>query len=492
MNEQQYRDVLLAKAIETQPPPPGQPPLLSEKDIRQVTERALHELRGNKGQGTRQLERLAIHRADLMLRLASHAQPAITALRRPRRSASLLWWLPVLALLLGFGVEKIAEPHRINLLTWPLLAIVLWNLLMYAVMGVMSLRRLLVRRRAGELDELQAEALRPVAQWWSRSRIKDVYLRHIHQRFMQDWAAYSQARHGRILRALTHVCAAALALGVALALWATGLFTEYRIGWESTWLGPEQMQRLTHLLSWPAQTLLGQPAWSLEQIQQLQNWPEGAQQDGRAWLIAYSVLLALVVIVPRLLLAAWHGVAALGLSKTLHVPLDEPYFQRLTRDLSSQSTHILVHPFSMEMNNPRQQQVLQFAQRHFGAAAHVQFGPVLEYGQGENRFGQTLEGSRPNLQVLLFNMAATPEQETHGAAMAQFENHVQGARAIWLYGHDFAQRLGEGEAARQRIAERSHLWQVFVEGAGMQAQFVGLPASVAPEKTASTAAQTFA
>lgn len=491
MNEQQYRDVLLAKAIETQPPPPGQAPLLSDKDVRQATERTLRELRLGKG-GARQLERLAVHRADLLLRLASHTQPAIGPLRRPRRAASLLWWLPLLALLLGFATEKIAEPHRLNLMAWPLLAIVFWNLAMYVVMAVLWLRRLLRPRRPGEVDELGLEALRPVTNWWTRSALglkdKDGYLRTIYQRFMADWMPYSHARHARVLRSLTHLCAAALAIGVGAALWFTGMFAEYRVGWESTWLTPQHMHTLAHWLSWPAQTLLGMPAWSLEQIEQLQSWPAGQQQNGRQWIIAYSTLLALTVVLPRVLLAVWNWVAALGLSKTLHLPLDEPYFQKIARDFSSDATTVAVHPFSMVMNNQRQQQVVQFVQQHFGAAAHVHFAPTLEYGEGEGRFAHTLESAQPHLQALLFNMAATPEEETHGAALAQFEAHVPGARGVWLYGHEFAQRLGDTEAARHRIAERSHLWQVFVESHGMQAQFIGLPAHAA--QAAAPSAQT--
>lgn len=485
MNEQQYRDVLLAKALEQchADTTSAAAPLLNAQDLRAATEKALHEAptpRSGTAAQPRQLERLLVRRAEHLLQAANARAPGLQALRKPPRVAQWLWWLPVLALLLGFASEKLGQPHRLNLVALPLLAIVGWNLLLYASGLLRSLWRLRRPRPApAALAAPTAAPWEPALRWWSRSTLamQDERLRKVYQHFVQDWTPYRQARQARLLRAWLHLGAAALALGMIAAMWVTGMFVEYRIGWESTWLSAPQMQALANTLSWPAQQLLGMAPWSIEQIERLQAWPAGQQQSGQQWILAYSLLLALVVVVPRLLLAAWHWSAALRQSRALHLPLAEPYFQGLVRDFSSDATHILVLPFSMSLDEARQQRIRHFVQQQFGAAAHLHFGPSLAYGDqashGGDYFRNTLEAHTPSLQALLFNLSATPEEETHGSVLRQFDAHVSGARSVWLYGHELAQRLGPGEAARQRLTERCHLWQTFVEHHGLHAEFIG-------------------
>ncbi|THU02816.1 DUF2868 domain-containing protein [Lampropedia puyangensis] len=480
MNEQQYRDVLLAKAIETPTSPDAA--LLSQHDTRVATEKALHELRSNKSSNTRKLERLAARRAQLLLHTAASREKHIAALRTPaRRWSAWLWWLPALALILGFCSEKITEPHRLSLIALPLLAIVVWNLVMYLAMLARLLIKLLRRnKKHATATETLLAVPAPVQRWWSRSTaaMKEPAIRSIYQRFLQDWSPYLQRKQARLVQCMLHLCAAMLAVGVVAGLWVTGMFAEYRIGWESTWLNAQHMQYLTNLLTWPAQKILGMPAWTLEQMQLLQTWPTGNQQGGQQWIVAYSLLLVLVVVLPRLLLALWNAVAMLKMGQSLHLPLASPYFQKLARDFSSDTTLVLIHPFSMTMNAQRQQVLQHYVHAHLGAAAHLQFAPKIEYGEAAGNSGyfrDTLQDTEPNLQILLFNLSATPEEETHGAVMAQFEAATSGAKGIWLYSAEMAERMGNGAAALQRLDERKHLWQHYAQIHDLHIAFIDAP-----------------
>lgn len=482
MNEQQYRDVLLAKAIEMQAAPEGS--LLSQHDLRTATEKALHELRGKNNTQQRHFERLVARRAELLLQTSNQYDARIHTLRFPaHRWSRWLWAIPVLALLLGFASEKVAEPHRLSLIALPLLAIVSWNMLVYAFMlvrGVLSLGR---RKPSKSLDsDAHLNASGTLGLWLSRSSavLKDPTIGRIYQHFLRDWSPFLQRKQARQLQAMLHISAAMLAVGVIAALWVTGMFNEYRIGWESTWLNAGQMHTLVNILSWPAQAILGMPPWSLEHIQLLQTWPAGNQQGGQQWILAYSLLLGLVVVLPRLLMALFNAVMIVRLTQSLHLPLAHPYFQQLTRDFSSDATTVLVHPFSMSMNAHRKQVLQQHLQTQFGAAAHLQFAPNIEYGDTSGHSGyfrDTLEDKTPSLQVLLFNLAATPEDETHGTVIAQFESHTPGPTGVWIYCAEMAERLGSGAAAQQRLNERKLLWQQCIQAHGMQVAFVEQPAA---------------
>ena len=57
-------------------------------------------------------------------------------LERRNALAWLSFLLPPVSLLAGFGLDRITDPHRVDLLSIPLLLIIGWNLLVYAAMFV--------------------------------------------------------------------------------------------------------------------------------------------------------------------------------------------------------------------------------------------------------------------------------------------------------------------------------------------------------------------
>ncbi|RZS30188.1 DUF2868 domain-containing protein [Corticibacter populi] len=480
MNEQQLRDILLAKAIETEPAQ-GQPALLDQEQAQAATEQALYELRDQQRLApSRRLSLLLQRRAERIVRAALAMQPQLAALRQPNRQVHWLYAaLPLLAFLTGFLGDRIGEPHRVDLLAAPLLAIIGWNLLAYAFMLLGGLRRLQPAAAAGAASATDA----PVALWrslWSRRWLplaQDRQLGTLARAFRADWAPYAQALHRRYWRRSLHWSAAALALGVTASLWTTGLLTEYRIGWESTLLQPTHLQGLLNALTWPARTLLQQPPWTLEQVQALQAWPSGNRQGGLQWITAYSILLAVCVVLPRLLMGLYQEWRAHHQARHLSLPLQTQYFQKLARDFASDALSISVQPFDMAINAARQQQLRNFIQAQFGSAAHVVVAPTLQYGDGDGGKSAftAVDDSAPSLRVLLFNLAATPEREIQGRAIEQLSQspQAQGSEcAVWLYAHELAERLGDGQ--HQRLEERKHLWQGFAEAHGVpNVRFIG-------------------
>ena len=80
-------------------------------------------------------ERFLDMRAQRVLQTVADRNPAIASLQDV--PASRYWLLvatPLATLVLGALTERIADPHRVDLLSLPLLAIVLWNLLVYLLL----------------------------------------------------------------------------------------------------------------------------------------------------------------------------------------------------------------------------------------------------------------------------------------------------------------------------------------------------------------------
>lgn len=482
MQLSQVRRILLTKAIEERASPSA---LLSAAKRDEATKQALsharqHQSAQSKSKGNSQGSRfgqLLQKRADLLLPQALQKSPNLASLLDARHT----WWLYAIvcagAFLTGILLDRITDPHRLNLLSRPLLGIMAWNLLAYALLAIGMLWKIPFAARAQRIagaastasGGLFASLSRKLGAGGSASKAE----RDIKQAFWQDWQPYNQ--QPRHWQCAMHLGAAAMALGVVASLWLTGLFTEYRVGWESTFLTAAQVQSLLHALTWPAQQLLGMPAWSLEQIQQLQNWPpntvQHGAQHGAQWVTSYALLLTLVVVVPRLILAALVALRIHHANTRAQIDYQIPYFQNLQKDFGSESMHLLIQPYSLNITPVREQSLLAFARRQYGAAVDCQILPSAAYGQ-DFTFATTSGGEGETIAVIVFNLAATPEKEAQGEAMQQIATRHPGQKAAWLLCREYAERLGSDADGKARLAERQALWKNFIQAHGMQAFFV--------------------
>lgn len=471
LKQEDIQRILLAKAIETQPPETA---LLDAQAGEAATRNALYQIRtGTHGKSDpAHRQALLERRAGLLLEQAWRKAPDLKRLLHRQSNTSLwLWVFPLAALLLGFAGDRIADPYRINLLSAPFLLIVLWNVLAYLWLLSGPLRR---KSAADAMHQLPAGLsgwlLRP--SW--NSHADKAAEKAIAHRFWADWQPHVRPLQGLRLQAGLHLGAAALSLGVLASLWFTGLFTAYRVGWESTFLHAAQVHTLLNALSLPAQWLLGLAPWTLEQVQQLQTWPQSDEHAGLRWVQIYSVLLATLVIVPRTVLAAVCLARLRWRRDRLELPLNTPYFQQLLRDLGSEATTVVVHPYHLPMNEARREAVSAHVRRVYGAAAQCELTAPITYGK-EEAFSPAPapDGQAPTLHALLFNLAATPEPENHGKAMRRLnESSGVGAKAVWLLGHDYTQRIGSTADGQLRLAERLRLWQQFAHEYGLEAQRV--------------------
>lgn len=256
---------------------------------------------------------------------------ATVALRDPRTAALqrgdpllrlLAWALPLLALLLGAALEQLDNARQVNLLSPPLLAFLGWNLLVYLAL---LLRPLLPRGAAGPLLDRLADVL---ARGGTGARA----LRpEIAARLRLRWWQAAGAMEGWRLQQVFHASAAAWAVGVGLAMAAGGLVRQYHVGWESTWLDASQVHALLGLLFAPVAALLPLEGFSLADVQRLHlgsGAPVGPG-EARHWILQYLALLALLVVVPRTLLALHAGLRRRWAGRALPVDLRTPYVAQL-------------------------------------------------------------------------------------------------------------------------------------------------------------------
>jgi hypothetical protein len=326
-DEQQARLMILAQAIETSD---AQGKLLSAAEREDIDRLALQSARAAAAGAPVNVEDFLRERAQQVLNMIENRNPALASLRERRPWTQ---WLtaaaPLAAVALGAATDRIANPHRVDLLSLPLLAILGWNLVMYCAL-LFSYRL----RRPGR-DRVTFASLPRWAvglRGWQRrpgqlqANVTALFLRH--------WYGASAALRAQRWRKTLHLAAAGWALGVALSLFTRGLVVEYRVGWESTFLNAEQVHAILRVLLMPAMALFPFEPFSVQDIAGLQFSNGNGALAGARWVYLYATLLAVVVILPRLLLALFAGWRERMLSGRVWLSLTDPYHQRLLHMLN--------------------------------------------------------------------------------------------------------------------------------------------------------------
>lgn len=450
MNEQVARDVVLVRAIEATD---RKKEVLSEDD-RQYASRSARELAQWQAADSKSPvtpDHFLQQRADLLLkRLAERSAPFKIFMKRgsPWRAISI--GMPLIALLVGAGVDRIGDPHRVDLLSAPLLGIIGWNLLVYLFM----LAWLLTPRPVNPAPSKWLQRL-SVGKPALPRKLGPVLSAALID-FMAEWSRISgKLTRARLTRSL-HLAAAMFALGAVLSLLARGLLTQYVAGWESTFLGATEVHAALSVLFAPAQWLLGLQGFSVADIDALRFANPPAPEGGRRWVLLYAATLALLVIVPRLLLAGIAHVQAHRRAVRVAIDLEQPYYRQLTSKMGGPAGLLRVLPYSFTVDEARDRGLAVVAAALLGENATVMLRPSSVYGD-EPALADGASGV--TMTAALFNLAATPENENHGAFIAQLAATTP-RMTVLIDESALAERFGT-EAGKARIAERVALWQQF-------------------------------
>ncbi|WP_313070725.1 DUF2868 domain-containing protein [Melaminivora sp.] len=325
LEEAQLRRILLAQAVARQD---AQGSLVTAAE----SEAALQDgVAGARAAGAVPVQPgdVLLPRAEALLRHAAGREPAIAALQADGwRLRWLARTLPLAALALGLAADRIANAHRVDLLSPPLLLVLAWNLAVYLALAWRALRRSPAPSGAPPAAQEPPLALRWLA-WLERAPgSRQGLAARVAADFQAHWLTHTAPLQGARLARVLHLCAAAWGAGLALSLLLRGLVVRYQFGWESTFLDAAQVHTLAHALFWPLTALTGAAPFSLAEIVASENFAGQGSAGGR-WVWMYVGLLALMVVLPRLALAAWERWREARLARHLALDLAAPEFDAL-------------------------------------------------------------------------------------------------------------------------------------------------------------------
>jgi len=488
MREDTLRTVLMVKAIEEVDRagtiiPPRDRAQATREAVRALGSPADESLAGD----DRLLARAVGDRAERLVGPLVQRFPIVEeALGRTRTPAGLLIVLLLAAFASGLGLSALDGSRRINILAFPFLGLIVWNLCMYVVLAAGWIRaraRPAVpkpsrRAWAGRLFQRRIEPL------LRETRRVHVVLGEALATYAAGCAAAGSAFIAQHARRWLHLAAAAVAIGLIVGLYVRGTVLRYEAGWESTFLGPAQVQSILGTLFGPVAGWSGVqlPATAAE-VEWLRWTAQGGGGDAAPWIHLIALSLTLYVVLPRLLLAALATLGLWRLGRSTLLPDDlRRYAADVLRGsgIERSSGVASVTPYAYEPSDAAVAGLTRWLQGAAGTT-RIERRTSLRYGEEDMAGPAFAIGAHrtSDLHVVVMSLAATPEAENHGVVIAAARDAAHRARPpagvrIVIDESPYAARFAGDASLASRVDERRRLWRNFVAGYGLEADLLPL------------------
>lgn len=403
-------------------------------------------------------EAFLLTRAKLVLARMRQGHPGLRPPKVPEGGAVTKAFAALLAAF-GFFSGAVTDQltsagAELNLLSPPLLAVLLWNVaaVLLALAGMAA-----ALRTSGSPSGLPLALARGFTSLSGLSRLSPI------------GSAADKAFLGSLLpallpqaawrfRAALHWAALAFGVGVAASLLVRGIGTAYWAVWESTWFAgrPDAVATVIGILyGWIPSFLPGlsplPDATALEALRSAGSASPAALAAGAPWLARMIWAIILLIVLPRLALALLSGLLARRTSRSLTVALSAERLDALMREAAPKPAR------KIDVN----------ATGRDAAGLGIRIDPwnAPDFPEVEAL------GLRPQDFVTLhFDPAATPEEEVHGALVAALRK-AGGKPEIVL---DFAELQTRFADAPERIRSRRALWEHFAAQRGAALKILGL------------------
>lgn len=387
----------------------------------------------------------------------------------------------------GVAADTLGASGRIDIIAFPLLGLLLWNLLVYAFLmarwGVARKRK--QPWRASRISAWLPQKVISILPWPEFSgdeqgKKEAGIWRAIGAAFVVPWMKMERRILHEQFRALVHVAAIAAVAGTAASMYLKGLSLEYRAGWGSTFLEPEDLRRWIEIALGPASSLTGIPLPDAAELGGL-RWSENPEGEiaGR-WIHLYAATAGLLLL-PRLTLAGVGVWRTWKLGRNVTVEgLDQPLVSpRGPAPVAPESLErICVIPYNHTcapvFRERLRAEVFERADGRFNMdyLDRVNYGLEAEYAAG-------LDVDRLKCRILLvvFNLSSTPEDEVQGLFLdrllqmsRQSDRHAD--IEVWLDETSFAERFRRDSGFDERLKQRRAAWTRMLAKREMEPHFI--------------------
>jgi len=379
----------------------------------------------------------------------------------------------------GFASAFGWKRQPMELLAFPLLWLIAWNLLVYLWLLLLPL----LGRGAGNPSRPLVES---ATRLLARLRMPrwpgaggggpeaEIAARATAQ-FLREWMPLQAPLLASQARALLHAGALLLALGLMTGLVLLGLRVHYMAGWESSWgVTAEALHTMLRWVLAPAAWITPESIAVMPTLEDIRAWSfQENVRGGHAWgLVKLFVVAAfLYVVLPRTVLwAAARRQSARLLGSFCVAPADDRYFRRLLQAGRGGGEVAAVLFHGIEPTAGLRTRVREVLTDELGGRVALEFLPPVAYGD-EAAVATSLEGHEERERmVAVFSLAATPEDEVQGELLRQLAALApSGHEAPPLVVLDAAplERFESDGGFRAHYEDRLRSWERFLKGHGV-------------------------
>lgn len=427
-------------------------------------------------------------RAELLLGSIGSKHPEVrNAYERARWAGAAQVLICGAAFFAGLLSNELGAEKRVNIVAFPLLGMVVWNVAVYVLMAARCIMRPVRGESAvGFSGPLIRETTRFVTGLWRMPRAGQTADRAERtqllaaglSRFASDWLREGRDLHLARARFALHLGAVALALGAIAGMYLRGLAFEYVAGWESTFLEAPTVHRLLTVVLGPASWITGIEIPTIAQLESM-RWRDGfAGVNAADWIHLYAATAGWVIVAPRFVLA-WRERTKLHRYARDFVFSDAlgDYFERLFRAGHGGGRIVRVIPYGVEPGAAARERLRTSLFELFGWKSHVDFADSIAYGAEDEFLSQAASEDGGVVWAIVFNMASTPEPENHGRllqGLKQVAAAGQNQLVVLLEQSSYRRRFADSSVFEKRIDERTRLWKQLAECHGLRLAVVDL------------------
>ncbi len=453
MNRTQFSKILLIQAFEESDPHGHHLPLSTRHH---ATQQARDQHSPTSDHSTEATLSFLTSRSDIMWAFVQKAFPVFAKSWKHLEVDIPAFLVAIPALVAGLLINGLGESQRVNLLNFPLLLMLLWNVGIYLSSALLPL--LNTSAKTTWLDTAATWASKRVGMWeqrsWPSGDRSDPWAQEAATRFTTLWWPHVRPLWTGRLRQLLHLGAACVVMGMILGMYTRGLALNYQATWESTFLSANQVHGILHILLGPASWLLQYPFPQLSEIVNLQAPKHGPASQ---WIHMWALTALIVIVIPRGIMI-WLWQRSLNhAKKTFALPLDDLYYVHLLAPDRGQGVQIDILPYSYVPSSEARSFLDLGLHDLFGNLAVIHWHQPIPFGQ---EFSNTPETSAHiRASVLIFNSGQTPETEVQGELLHSMQTQTgelkTGSSLLVLLDEEpYSQAIDE-----QRVLERQQAWQ---------------------------------
>ena len=377
--------------------------------------------------------------------------------------------LVLLAYLGGALTDRFAtEGARINLLSPPVLLLLVWNLVVYLILLIGTL---------GLLPKVPFSPVEALVAGFSRMKWTGLDKKAPKALFAARWTALQTTRLRTEASRAFHLASCAFAVGLLTSIAVRGIGTAYTIGWESTWFSenPEWIAALLRTVYniIPLDWFGGTPWPDTETVAGLRfdKLDPSGLYSASDWLCRLMLTISAVILLPRLLLAGVSSWKLSRLKKTVTIDTTAPYYRNIfsTDKVPEKHSILIVDHAGDNASLPTEWLSLK---------SRLRTNTLLLVNAWEGDISEKT-ASLPTAAsydcMIGLDPTGTPEEEVHGHLIDSVKDfcchHASSSPVVILNLAPLISRHGDDS---DKVGSRRALWESFAHQHGVSAVAVNL------------------